>query len=161
MACRWVTTMPRPILTPEAKAALVGELRQAAQEYRRVCPHSLGAKYGISPNSVRTYGSKHGIPVRAHPSREDHLRQFAAPTRTMRDLVALSGMDYITVKAVIRYADLAGRPIPYLSRRGKPVDVLDRLPPHVAAWVIKQVPEGGTVHELITAIIVDAYNEEH
>ena len=164
--------MPKPILTPEAKAALVGELRQAAQEYRRVCPRSLAAKYGISPNSVRTFGSKYGIPVRSTTSpenrqivtREDRLRAHASPLRTMRDLELMSGMDYITIKATIRYAKLAGRPIPYLRTPNKKsgiVELLEPMPHHIVQWLIANVPKGGTVHELITAIIVDAYNEEH
>lgn len=39
--------------------------------------------------------------------------------------------------------------------------LLRSLPPEVDAWVRAQVPEGGTVTEMIRAIVIDAYYDEN
>jgi len=39
-------------------------------------------------------------------------------------------------------------------------ELLQRLPPEVAAWLRKQTPEGATMGDVICAIVVDAYNDE-
>jgi hypothetical protein len=157
-------TLPSRILTPKRKAELIEELRTAAETLTPVNAADLSRRYGICESSIRAYGSRAGIRVRCRYLREDNIRKHAAPDRTLRDLAELSGMDYTTVKETVRYARDMGRPIPYMSRSQRAPyrnETMDRLPPHIAEWLTASVPDGGTVHELITAIIVDAYHEEN
>tara|TARA_R110000822_G_scaffold71205_4_gene171813 strand:+ start:572 stop:1141 length:570 start_codon:yes stop_codon:yes gene_type:complete len=39
--------------------------------------------------------------------------------------------------------------------------VIEPLPPGIMHWLVSQVPEGGTVAELVASIITDTYHEEN
>ena len=55
-----------------------------------------------------------------------------------------------------RVAGLVGGP--HGSNVGR---LLRSLPPEVDAWLKAQIPEGGTITEMIRAIVIDAYYEEN
>jgi hypothetical protein len=38
--------------------------------------------------------------------------------------------------------------------------IVKHLPPNVASWLRKQVPEGATVGDVLRAIVIDTYNDE-
>ena len=47
------------------------------------------------------------------------------------------------------------------SNRNNMVHLLRSLPPEVDAWLKSQIPEGGTITEMIRAIVIDAYYDEN
>ena len=53
----------------------------------------------------------------------------------------------------------------YTRKRGVKIgtfaEILEFMPAPVMTWLADQIPEGGTMAELISAIITDAYNEEN
>ena len=55
-----------------------------------------------------------------------------------------------------RVAGLVGGP--HGSNVGR---LLRSLPPEIDAWLKSQVPPGGTITEMIRAIVIDAYYEEN
>ena len=47
------------------------------------------------------------------------------------------------------------------STNNNMVHLLRSLPPEVDAWLKSQVPPGGTITEMIRAIVIDAYYDEN
>ena len=45
-------------------------------------------------------------------------------------------------------------------RPGRPRSILNDLAPEVRRWLVAQIPNGGTLEEVVVAIVVDAYAEE-
>jgi len=57
-----------------------------------------------------------------------------------------------------RFAGLDARPD--LLVGGGTLQMIHTLPKEVGMWLVSNVPQDGTINELIAAIITDAYNDE-
>lgn len=53
------------------------------------------------------------------------------------------------------------RAYPLGRRFGRIDEMLAQLTPKQAAWLVNQVPPDGLLTDVVRAIIIDAYNEEH
>lgn len=107
------------------------------------------------------------------------VAKLADGTRTRREIAARLGVSVKAVDAARTRAAKHGVEIRFLKTRGKRhawevlcdrgelrigreniATLVRSLPEEIANWIAGQVPEGGTMTDVIRGIIVDAYHEE-
>jgi hypothetical protein len=158
--------MRGPNLTKQARERLLGELRIAAANLEPIDPADISRRYGIAPASIRGIGSRAGIPVRVmQTTMLERILAVASVDKTRADVARELGEDPEKVQRAYKYARNRGIIVPQQRgvKRGVSLKAQLRaynLPPEVEKWLVAQLPSESGLHDLIRAVIIDAYHEE-
>jgi hypothetical protein len=158
--------MRGPNLTKEARERLRSELRLAAANLEPIDPADISRRYGIAPASIRGIASRAGIPVRVmQTTMLERIMAVASVEKTRADVARELGEDPEKVQRAYKYARNKGIIVPQQRgvKRGFSLKAqlkAYKLPPEVEAWLLVQLPSESGLHDLIRAIILDAYHEE-
>jgi transposase-like protein len=115
---------------------------------------------------------------RRYPERRPLVKGYAEKGMTVKEIAEKTGLRVRQVNYYIRQLMLAKELKPAIARKwtpqvgilyraqkeglklGRVREVLMRLSPETLTWLLRQVPEGASVADVLRGIVVDVYEEE-